>query len=169
MWRIAVRILGRPDLAADAVQEALISVHAIPEAPRNLEAWLLRAVTLRSIAARRAQLRRLRNEAAAADGAARSAVPLDPEHELLRKELAARITAALRVLPAEQREAFLLREFHGFDYEQISSTQRVPVGTVRSRLSRARRSLRDRLGRPLPVIAERARVLPPLEHEENAI
>jgi RNA polymerase sigma-70 factor (ECF subfamily) len=147
MSRIARRILKREDLAADAVQEALIKIHEIRTVAGNVEAWLLRAVTYRSLAARRAQLRRLRNESSAAQALAGRVAGIDPERELIRKELADRITTALRSLPPEQRVAFLLREIHGLDYLQISSAQHVPIGTVRSRLCRARQGLREQLHR----------------------
>jgi RNA polymerase sigma factor (sigma-70 family) len=55
------------------------------------------------------------------------------------------VQSAVRELPEEQREAILLREFHGFCYDEIAELQGVPVGTVRSRLARAREQLRDRL------------------------
>lgn len=55
------------------------------------------------------------------------------------------VRSAVLGLPDEQREAILLREFHGFSYEEIAGLQGVPVGTVRSRLARAREDLRDRL------------------------
>lgn len=153
MRQVARRILGREDLAADAVQEALISFHQIAVLPQNEEAWLLRTVTHRSLATRRAHLRRLRNEGRAAQETAGRIVYPDPERELVRRELAQRIAAALRTLPAAQREAFLLREIHGLDYEEISGAQEVPIGTVRSRLNRARRELRSRLGAPRMPLA----------------
>jgi RNA polymerase sigma-70 factor (ECF subfamily) len=156
LQRAARSILGRDDLAADAVQEALITAHEIREPPRNLEAWLLRTVTHRSLAARRAHARRLRHERSASELLAQSVTHLDPERELVRKELATEIATALHALPGEQREAFLLREMYGLDYDQISSAQRVPIGTVRSRLSRARRGLRARLGRLASPALQRA-------------
>jgi RNA polymerase sigma-70 factor (ECF subfamily) len=143
MRRVARRILGRDDLADDAVQEALITVHGIREAPRNFEAWLLRTVIHRSLAVRRAELRRSRHELAAAEAFAGVARFPDPEAALHRKELAGRIGSALQALPIDQRRAFVLREIHGLEYGSISSRLGVPVGTVRSRLHRARRTLRD--------------------------
>jgi len=55
------------------------------------------------------------------------------------------VRQAVDRLPDEQRESLILREFHGFDYEEIARLQGVPMGTVRSRLFRARDSLRRQL------------------------
>lgn len=59
------------------------------------------------------------------------------------------VREAVQTLPDPQREALLLREFHGLDYAEISRIQQVPTGTVRSRLFHARESIRRRL-RPDP-------------------
>jgi RNA polymerase sigma-70 factor (ECF subfamily) len=62
-----------------------------------------------------------------------------------RNEASMSVRQAVDALPEDQREALILREFHGFDYESIARLQNVPVGTVRSRLSRARETLRQML------------------------
>ena len=55
------------------------------------------------------------------------------------------IRSAVRALSEEAREAIVLREFHGMSYEEIARIQGVPVGTIRSRLARARDELRRRM------------------------
>lgn len=55
------------------------------------------------------------------------------------------VREAVQALPDPQREALLLREFHGLDYAEIARIQQVPAGTVRSRLFHARESVRQRL------------------------
>jgi RNA polymerase sigma-70 factor (ECF subfamily) len=145
MRRVARGILGREDLAADAVQEALISFFELTRPPGNPEAWLVRTVVHRSLSARRAHLRRLRNEQRAVETLEVAAAFSDPERELRRRELSDQIAAALDLLSGEQRQAFLLKEFCGHDYRRISGIQRVPIGTVRSRLNRAREALRKHL------------------------
>jgi RNA polymerase sigma-70 factor (ECF subfamily) len=62
-----------------------------------------------------------------------------------RRELAAAIEAALRDLSPELRAAFLLREYHGLEYVEIARALAIDLGTVKSRLSRARAGLRQRL------------------------
>jgi RNA polymerase sigma-70 factor (ECF subfamily) len=146
MWRVACRILDREDLADDAVQEALIAAYQLLQLPaENPEAWLVRTVIHRCLAARRAHLRRQRNERAAADFTIVARHGASPERELAIKQLGDQIDNALRSIPAGQRRVFLLREVQGLSYEQISDLEGVPVGTVRSRLNRARSGLRDQL------------------------
>lgn len=159
MRRVACRILGREDLAEDAVQEALITAHEIRELPaKHLEAWLLRTVTHRSLAARRAHLRRRRNEQAAAETLGTKTPGFDPERQLLVKQLGDQIIRALGALPSEQRQAFELCEIGGMDYSQIAELQRVPIGTVRSRLNRARQALRRQLQRMAVPVTHRTGV-----------
>jgi RNA polymerase sigma factor (sigma-70 family) len=69
-----------------------------------------------------------------------------PETDLISKVDAARLEAAIAALPMEFREAFVLREVHGLDYRQIADVTAAPLGTVMSRLARARRRLVEDLG-----------------------
>ncbi len=67
-----------------------------------------------------------------------------------RRELALAIEAALRDLSPELRAAFLLREYHGLEYAEIARALSIDLGTVKSRLSRARAGLRERLAEVKP-------------------
>jgi len=69
-----------------------------------------------------------------------------PDASLAEKELFEALDAALDALPPEQRTAFVLAELVGLSREQIARVENVEVGTVRSRLSRAKGSLRSLLG-----------------------
>ena len=71
-----------------------------------------------------------------------------PERELLRDEIADSVQAALDDLPEELRTAVVLREFEGMSYEEIAAAMDCPIGTVRSRIFRAREAIDKRL-RPL--------------------
>ena len=71
-----------------------------------------------------------------------------PERELLRDEIADTVQAALDDLPEELRTAVVLREFEGMSYEEIAAAMECPIGTVRSRIFRAREAIDKRL-RPL--------------------
>jgi len=73
-----------------------------------------------------------------------SAAPA-PEERAEAKETSAVVHAALAELPEEAREIVVLRDLEGLSYEETADVLEVPVGTVRSRLSRARVLLRDRL------------------------
>src|SRR5262249_51220144 len=68
-----------------------------------------------------------------------------PERMLGRKQLAYRIRVALARLPFDQRTALVLREIDGLSYDEIGFSLGIAVGTVKSRLARARESLRAQL------------------------
>jgi RNA polymerase sigma-70 factor (ECF subfamily) len=106
--------------------------------PATLSTWIL------TIAARRAidELRRKR-PAPMAD-VERAGEQLTDER-VQRQDLIEAIEAALRDLSPELRAAFLLREYHGLEYAEIARALAIDLGTVKSRLSRARAALRARL------------------------
>jgi RNA polymerase sigma-70 factor (ECF subfamily) len=64
-----------------------------------------------------------------------------PENQLFRDELEAAIKNAMEDLPEDLRTALTLREYEGLSYEDIASVMDCPVGTVRSRIFRARESI----------------------------
>jgi len=149
VFALASRMLagrGRATIE-DAAQDTFLQVfRQLPgfraAGPAKLSTWIL------TIAARRAvdELRR-RRPALVAD---LEPAP-DPRSEArgddraIRRELIAAIERALRDLSPELRAAFLLREYHGLDYAEIASALAIDLGTVKSRLSRARAALRERL------------------------
>ena len=69
-----------------------------------------------------------------------------PETELIAKADAARLEAAIAALPLEFRETFVLRDIQGLEYREIAEVTAKPLGTVMSRLARARRRLIDTIG-----------------------
>jgi RNA polymerase sigma-70 factor (ECF subfamily) len=71
-----------------------------------------------------------------------------PESVLLSKEIAGTVNGAIEALPEELRSAIQLRELEGMSYEEIAKLMDCPVGTVRSRIFRAREAIAERL-RPL--------------------
>jgi len=68
-----------------------------------------------------------------------------PERELLRDEIERTVLAAVEALPEELREAITLREVEGLGYEAIASRMQCPIGTVRSRIFRAREAIDAKL------------------------
>ncbi|HEX3759696.1 MAG TPA: sigma-70 family RNA polymerase sigma factor [Kofleriaceae bacterium] len=106
--------------------------------PAKLSTWILTIAARRSID----ELRRQR-PALVADlepvGDARG------DDRAIRRELVVAIERALHELSPELRAAFLLREYHGLDYAEIASALAIDLGTVKSRLFRARAALRERL------------------------
>ncbi|MFN0314841.1 MAG: RNA polymerase sigma factor RpoE [Burkholderiales bacterium] len=71
-----------------------------------------------------------------------------PESELLTKEIATTVNRTMDALPEELRTAIVLREIEGLSYEEIAQAMNCPIGTVRSRIFRARESIAEQL-RPL--------------------
>ena len=69
-----------------------------------------------------------------------------PEAELIAKADAARLEAAIAALPPPFRETLVLRDLQGLDYREIAEVTGVPIGTVMSRLARARRRLIEAIG-----------------------
>ena len=68
-----------------------------------------------------------------------------PDRAYARKQMAERLWQALEHLPFDQRTVIVLREIDGLSYEEISFSLGVAIGTVKSRLTRARQTLRDEL------------------------
>jgi RNA polymerase sigma-70 factor (ECF subfamily) len=73
--------------------------------------------------------------------------PASPEAALIEQADAARLEAAIAALPVEFRETLVLRDVEGLDYRTIAEVTGVPIGTVMSRLARARRRLMAQLGK----------------------
>ena len=71
-----------------------------------------------------------------------------PEHEMLTEEIQVAVTRAIDQLPDDLKTAIMLRELEGMSYEEIAVTMDCPIGTVRSRIFRARESI-DKVLRPL--------------------
>src|SRR5258705_531482 len=123
------------DLAQETFVRVFRAIHRFdPQGPASLRGWILciarRVCTDRSRLAWRA--REVSGiEVDAADPAA------DPLARVIGAEAAARFGRAFAALPDDQRAVLALREWEGLDYQEIAVVEGVPVGTVRSRLSRA--------------------------------
>lgn len=141
----ACQILGSEDLAWDAVQETLLALWREPKLPRKLRGWLLRTVTHRSLHLRRTRGRWRKHEEGAAAQRRESARD-DPAIALAGLELHRELERAIAELPEEFRTVFHLREVEGLDYQAIAALLCIPLGTVQSRLNRARSALRALLG-----------------------
>jgi RNA polymerase sigma-70 factor (ECF subfamily) len=82
------------------------------------------------------------------DGASRLHESATPERELMRQEIERTVFATVEALPDELKTAITLREVDGLSYEEIAETMNCPIGTVRSRIFRAREAIDEQL-RPL--------------------
>jgi RNA polymerase sigma factor (sigma-70 family) len=143
----ARKILGCENLAWDAVQEALLSLWREKELPKNLRAWLLRTVSHRSLHLLRCCSRCRKHEARAAHLRPEGCVCSDPSRIAENCELCDALEKAVNSLPRENRDVFILREFEGMDYQQVATLLDVPLGTIRSRLNRARAAVKMLLAR----------------------
>jgi RNA polymerase sigma-70 factor (ECF subfamily) len=152
--RLAQHILRTEEAAADAVQEALIKVHrALPRFQEgNFRSWLLRIVTntcydhLRSQKRRHAvSLDELTDQIGPDLPLARQCDDDNPEFVVTQSETMRFLLQTIDELPAWHRHVVLLVDVHGYDYTEAAELLDLPLGTVKSRLSRARAALRDRL------------------------
>jgi RNA polymerase sigma-70 factor (ECF subfamily) len=149
-YRTAYRILGDEQVASDATQEAFISSykHLASLRGESFKAWLLRIVTNACYDQLRAKKRQ---PAASLDALVESgepepklarAVPDSPQELAERRELNDLIAKGLQMLPAEQRVTCILADIEEMSYEEISQITGANIGTVKSRLARARAQLR---------------------------
>ncbi len=130
--------------AKDLLQELFIKLarQAIPHGIANMRAWLLRLAHHQAIDwLRKHQVRRRAEEAAPPE---MFAVHEDPD----QAELAKRLTAALALLPLEQRSVAQLKLWDGLTFEEIAEVQGIPLNTAASRYRYALEKLRSEL-RPL--------------------
>jgi RNA polymerase sigma-70 factor (ECF subfamily) len=132
---------GDPDLAAELTQEAFVRAFSRLEqfkGESSFYTWLWRLARNRALDLL-ARKRPLTGSQAMGDPEAPSPGPAE---RVGNAELVDRVRAALATLPPDARELLLLREYEGWDYDRIAQALEVPIGTVKSRLSRARMSLR---------------------------
>jgi len=138
----ARRIVNDDDLAKDAVQEALLSLWLQAELPPNPRAWLVRTVRNRCLHLARGRSRRLKHEARARHSRLEASNRYDPAERLEREEWGRIFSDSLNRLGDDQRTILALNLIDELDYQSIAVVLDVPIGTVRSRLSRARQALR---------------------------
>jgi RNA polymerase sigma-70 factor, ECF subfamily len=152
--RLAHHILRTEEAAADAVQEALIKVHrALPRfQDGNFRSWLLRIVTNTCYDHLRSQRRRASLSLEELSEQVGSDLPLgqpdeatNPEAIFTQNESMHFMLHAINELPRWHSDVVLLIDVQGYDYGEAAAILDLPLGTVKSRLSRARAALRDKL------------------------
>ena len=149
--QLAVNLLGDRDEALDLSQEVFLRVFRTIHRFRgqsSLRTWIYRIAVNQARNRHRFWRRRHRGDQVsldahvAAHGDFLSGGQAAPDRLLAQKELAAKLNHALDNLPFDQRTAIVLREIDGLSYEEIAYSLGVAVGTVKSRLTRARQALR---------------------------
>jgi RNA polymerase sigma-70 factor (ECF subfamily) len=157
-YNVAYRVMGEADAAADATQEAFISAYKNIRSYRggSFRAWLLRIVTNACYD----ELRRRKRKPAVslealtvvdsgpdATGEAQLVSDVEsPEAHAQRRELADAIQECIEGLPDDMRMVVVLSDMQALDYSEIALSLNIALGTVKSRLSRARARVRDCLG-----------------------
>ncbi|MEM6294325.1 MAG: sigma-70 family RNA polymerase sigma factor [Myxococcota bacterium] len=147
---VARMMRGRADatMVEDVAQETFLRVfRALPKFDRNgparLSTWILTIASHRTIDELRR--RRLDTRPLESSSASHLASPGRADETAERKMLATVIARAVDDLAPEYRAAFILREYHGLEYAEIATALCIDLGTVKSRLNRARKRLRAAL------------------------
>ncbi len=160
-YALAFRMLGDPDAAADVTQEAFFSAYRALGAfhGSSFRAWLLRIVSNGCYDVFRARGRQPvtsleamleHDDASSSDSRLPTTMvdpSWDPEESMLRAEMVHSIESALLQLPPEQRLAVVLCDIQGMAYDEVARIMETPLGTVKSRIARARAQLRVLLTR----------------------
>lgn len=152
IYNIAYRIMGNQEDAKDAAQEALIKIYKNIGRFRGdsgFSTWVYRI----AVNACKDELRKKKNnvisldkEIETEDGSYKKELAdksLLPDELLEQAELSEIIQGSIQELPEQNRVAIVLRDIQGFSYEDISKVLDCPVGTVKSRINRGRKLLRD--------------------------
>ncbi len=145
VYNVAYRITGNAEDARDAAQETFVKAfRALPRyrPQAAFGTWLYRIAVNTALDIVR---RRRAVPPASLDDAILPGGVYNPEEEAERGEVRRRVHQALQRLSPEHRAVVVLRDLQGLAYEEIAAVLGIPVGTVRSRLSRARDALRGLL------------------------
>jgi RNA polymerase sigma-70 factor (ECF subfamily) len=155
VYQLALHLLADHNEALDLSQEVFLQVfRTLPRfrAQSSLRTWIYRICVNQAKNRQRWWRRRHRASQVSLDEhvQAHGELPshgngIQPDRVFGQRELAERLKQALLVLPFDQRTAIVLREIDGLSYEEIAFSQGVAVGTVKSRLARAREVLRAEL------------------------
>jgi RNA polymerase sigma-70 factor (ECF subfamily) len=154
VFSLAGRLLGSAEEARDVAQEVFLQVYRRLgrfEGRSSLKTWIYRIVVNQCHNRRRFWHRHGRDREEALDerfaspATRRDAWQASPYEQARSRERARKVQAALLQLTFEQRSVIVLREVEGLSCEEVALALGIPDGTVKSRLSRAREALRQRL------------------------
>ena len=151
LYRVALRLTGDASQAEDLVQDTMLKAYRSWRQYRpgtNAKGWLLTILRNTFIN----DYRRRKHEPVAMDLDAvephaldRSIEEVDPEGNFFAQIVDAKVLEAIDALPHEFREVLVLSDVEGMRYAEIAETLQIPVGTVKSRLFRARQQLQAQL------------------------
>lgn len=151
LYNVAYRLIGEPGAAADATQEAFISAYKAIGTFRggSFRAWLARIVKNACYDEMRRRKRRPQTSLDQITETFESSPLLTsentpgPELHEQQRELVQAIERCLDELPEDQRTATVLCDIEGYNYHEVANIMSTSLGTVKSRISRARSKLRD--------------------------
>jgi RNA polymerase sigma-70 factor (ECF subfamily) len=151
-YSVAYRLLDDTDGAGDAVQDSFIKAFRALDSFRggSFKSWLMRIVTNTCYDILRARQRH-RTDSLEALPVEDEYIPAlidkreSPQQYVERQELAGIIEMAIQHLPEDQKVSIILCDVEGYTYEEIAEISGVAIGTVKSRISRARSRVRDYL------------------------
>ena len=149
MWAVALRTMRNPDDAADALQDAYISAFRRAETFRGEAAvttWLHRIVVNACLDRMRRKSVRPVADDELIEAAERDTPMPDQTGE---REVSMEVSAALKLLPTDQRAALVLVDMMGYSVEDAAQVLEVPSGTVKSRCARGRAKLAPLLATPV--------------------
>jgi RNA polymerase sigma-70 factor (ECF subfamily) len=155
LWAVALRTMGNPDDAADALQDGLIAAFRRAGSFRGEAAvttWLHRVVVnacldrLRAAKVRRAEALPDDLDSRGDRGSLATSSPVDPADRAIDDERRRQVLAALSRLTADQRAALVLVDMEGYPVAQVAEMLDCAIGTVKSRCSRGRARLAELLG-----------------------
>lgn len=151
VYNIALRMTGSEEDACDLSQEVFLKAYRSLNTFRgesSVGSWLYRMAANMSIDHLRRRKRRQNELSLSPEGGEEDSRPLElpdlslePQTMLEQKELRAAVLGGLDRLPEEQRLILVMREVNGLSYQEISQALRIELGTVKSRIFRARASL----------------------------
>lgn len=156
VYQLSMHLLGDQQEALDLSQEVFLKVfRTLPQfrGQSTLRTWIYRIVVNQASNRQRWWRRRHRAQQIRLEDLTATHGELPevrgsamPDRVLQQRETSDRVWSALRQLPFDQRAVIVLREIDGLSYEEIATSLDVAVGTVKSRLARAREGLRLALG-----------------------
>jgi len=150
-YATAYRLIGDPDAACDATQDAYVRAYASLRTFRGnstFSTWLYRIVVNVSLDLLRRRARAPEPLTAAFDEEEPREIEVvdhsaDPQRDVERRERQAVVLKALQRMSEDHRTVLVLFDLNGLAYEEIAEVLQVPLGTVKSRLNRARLAMRD--------------------------
>jgi RNA polymerase sigma-70 factor (ECF subfamily) len=150
VYNTAYRYMGNEADAYDMAQEALIKIYSRIKAFKgdsSFSSWVYRLTVNTCLDGLRKTKKKVISLDASIEGGAsyKDNANILPEEEALRVELRGDIQKAINTLSSEHKSVVILRDINGLSYEEVAQYLSVSVGTVKSRISRARQKLKESL------------------------